>query len=394
MPLFDKLLINTILIFVTTVARAQNIISTCEVQTYLRFVRITLAMTQPPVFTTSIQPGLRAVIEGEVQFDFANTRLAANYSAPVDPSLQIRLTPMAPSGEVKLCITPKHAFTFNAFYFTPRKVFIIDVLPQGGIVQKARARNLTEEGIASLARGDTAAALSAFQQLIAHSPTEVVANYYIGLIRMHRGDLEMAKQNFRRAASSGSAFADSSSEQLAKIAQYLRIDSPSQVAKWHRWIRDNKSRFWRLSLVFAVLGIFLMARHMLTAKSVRAVKKNAEPPKFSSLFAQNIARSEVRLADLEENSHLEETQLSADAVAHSYSTSLALPAPLFEGTKGWPEVIAKISKRNLPEEQPAAIARSLEVGQGEVELHLYMQKRQAAVQPMDASQLRLTFVEG
>lgn len=372
------------LMFIALPAHAQNVVSSCEVHTYQRFVRITLAMPQPPVFTASEQPGLDEAVGGEVCFSFANTRLAAGFAVPVYPSIQIGLLQVDSSGEVRLSLTPRHAFTFNAFYFAPKRTFIIDVLRRDHALKKPRSEFSLAGAMGALARRDTATALAALQSIMARNPAHAAANYHVGLIRLARGDTEMARQNFLRAATNDSTYAHRTHEQLLQIAAKAGSLSANHLHRLRTWIRGNHSRIWWLSSAFAVLGAALIASYV---RSARASKRHLS---FSSLVEESSGKLNMRLADVEHGARLEHTE----PLARRPAAPFALPAPILEGQREWPSIAADISSGSVPDGAPAGIARRLGVGQGEIELHWYMQKHEPENRPGTVKPLRLTFAEG
>lgn len=394
MALCRKLAACGIVVMTVLPVRAQNLISSCEVRAYERFIRITVAMTEPPVSTTSAQPGLDEAMEGEVRFSFANARLAAGSAAPLCPGMGIRLLPVVSSGEVLLGLTPAFAFTFNAFYFAPRRVFIIDLLRRPHAAVNARSESPVENAGDALARGDTATALAALQRIVAYDPAQAAANYHLGLIRLARGDAEMARQNFLRAGGSDSAYAGRVREQLQLIAAESRKAAPIHVRQLRAWLRNNASTVWLVSLVCAVLGVALLVGHVRSRKARRGVQHNQEQPAFSSLVAKSLTKQTVRLAQLEQAPGLEEGPPIADAPTKRPARPFRLPAPIFASSTKWSSIAVDLPHPSSAGVQPASVARGLGIGQGEVELQLYMQRHRLEEESNSIKMPRLTFAEG
>ena len=455
-------------------ATPQNLISRCEIRHYPGFVRLALEIAQPPRFTTN-QPEAGQTIDDELQILFSDCRLARPDVAPVDSLLEARMRDLEQSRSVQLRIRLAQPFTFNAFYFSPRRVFIVDVVPaQRPPGRPAPPLDPMDKGIRALARGDTSGAIQTFQDLLVRSPMHAAANFYMGLIRAARGDVDMARQNFLRAARADSRFENRATRQLAKLdalgatamdlqghgggeqihASEISADdfaragepplsiamtsaqvndgAPAQtrpqaetarpraepappaappsvaeeatpdyirrvqttLAGCRDWIHGHRQVLWQMSVIFALAGITLLVSHWWSAARTRQSARHAVPAhSFSSLVAESMERSEAQPLAADAAAAPTTAPASVPSTFVTAAPPFDLPAPLVVEAKDWPDVASRISRRLAQHEHPAAIARKLDVGLGEVELYSYLERHGAADQDRPRDRMRLTFAE-
>jgi hypothetical protein len=457
---------------------AQNIITGYRVQNFQSFIRVSVKMERAPVYRTSPAFASRQPVRGELQFHFSKTLLDPWGRTPYDSLVHVELQAFTAEEFVVLRIRHDKPFRFNTFYFAPDKNFIIDMLPDRVEEEAASVVTPLDRAKGALARRDTSQALLLLQRIIAASPMEPGANYELGLIRMERGDLEMARQNFLRAAKSDSTFHNRVRKKLETIDKKLKdvvfkaahgdstiaerqsdnavftssasaqeeaavrvaddsvaaqtvtafgnagrgqtedslsissmaahedkISSSPAESLWQtflsshfdvssvaRWISEQRTLLWRLSAAFAMLGITLVAGHMWSIRKFREPQAKPSPHEFASLLTNRLPSARVSFFDLESEQPSGATTLVDRQKKKNLEAPFTLPAPLPETMAGLPDAMTAVSEQELAGNRLETIARRFKVGQGELELYLYLSKRNAASRA-SSNQPRLTIVE-
>lgn len=459
-----------------TPLQAQNTITAVQAQNFQSFIRISVQMSDAPKYHIQPAPAARQSIRGELQFIFSNAALSGSVSSPRDSSVHVELSTGAADESVVLRIRLESAFRYNAFYYSPQHLFIVDVVLD--LVQAKAAPFITpiEQAKKALVRRDSSEALTILQRIIAASPMDAPANYYIGLIRLARRDFEMARQNFLRACTSDSTFHKRADKKIAAIDKYLlstalqavimdttldddqekiilreladnatmpfhqlaggdssdreiiipekanlvKIDSTlkavtestmhgdmrSPTAKfwweyaasftdfstWKDWIARQRGTLKGLSAIFAVLGILLLVTHLWSVRKSRRQEEKKSPEKFDALLNNRPQAAPAPFLDLI-SEQLPGDLTSVNQPKENYiEPPFRLPAPLPEAMVNISSAMTKLSAQELSDDHLDSIAQRLKVGRGELELYLYMSKRDATSRT-SSNQPRLTMVE-
>ncbi len=227
--------------FLAAESPAQNTIKKIQVQDFHVFVRISLWMNKAPDYSTSPVFAPRQSIRGELQFHFSQTVLSPSVSTARDSLVRIELNARADERTVVMTIGYQEPFRFNAFYYSPQQVFIVDIVIDGVHPAAAPVIVPIEQAKKSLARLDTSGALLILQRIIAASPMDAAANYHIGLIRLARRDFEMARQNFLRASASDSTYHKRANKKIVAIDKQL-LSSVVQAVKMDTTLDDDQEK--------------------------------------------------------------------------------------------------------------------------------------------------------
>lgn len=438
-----------------------NVISDMKVQDFQSFIRLSLKVKQAPDYVTSPAYAPRQPVIGELLVRFSATALDMVAPAMQQFAVDAELAPIELAEAVELRVRTEKPFRFNAFYYAPQKVFIVDIIFDNAIPESVVPQKPAQQARLSLERGDTTGALFILQKIIAASPMDAEANYHLGIVRAARGDLEMARQNFLRATKSDSTFLEMVEARISTIDERLAHLSPgaapqdpalsgrsenppvivAQVEEkktsvpvaasrttrrarallqnksaaaaaspgWMEtmrkkvdfdlsplveWAAGNRALLWRASLLLAVLGSGLLFLHFRPGRKPRRRHTQPRTPdRFAALFADRLSRTPEPAFDLRSFAGQEEKLVADLFTRNAGSSPFDLPAPVHDPVEHWPGEITTLSAQEISVDGIEAVAQKLQIGQGEVELYLYLNKRNAGSRAEASGKPRLIILE-